>query len=58
MPDKDSVLVLAQRLNEIRKQKQELEMEENSIIYKLWELIPSLKDDPNLEPNPVKQRRR
>lgn len=55
--DKDSVLKLAQRLNEIRKQKQDLEIEENEIIYRLWELIPSLKDDVNLEPNPIQKRR-
>lgn len=55
--DKDSVLKLAQRLNEIRKQKQDLEIEENEIIYRLWELIPSLKDDVNLELNPIQKRR-
>lgn len=56
--DKNSVLKLAIRLNEIRKEKQELDMEENAIIYKLWELIPSLKDDVNLELNPVMKKRR
>lgn len=45
--DKNSILKLTIRLNEIRKEKQELDMEENAIIYKLWELIPSLKDDVN-----------
>ena len=56
--DKNSVLKLTIRLNEIRKEKQELDMEENTIIYKLWELIPSLKDDVNLELNPVMKKRR
>ena len=56
--DKNSVLKLTIRLNEIRKEKQELDMEENAIIYKLWEPIPSLKDDVNLELNPVMKKRR
>ena len=56
--DKNSVLKLTIRLNEIRKEKQELDMEENAIIYELWELIPSLKDDVNLELNPVMKKRR
>lgn len=56
--DKNSLLKLAIRLREIKKEKQSLDLEENAIIYKLWELVPSLKEDVNLELNPVMKKRR
>lgn len=48
---------LANRLNEIMKEKNrlgllisELDKEYNSIVYELWERIPGLKDDVNMQP--------
>lgn len=48
---------LANRLNEIMKEKNRLKLlisdldkEYNSIVYELWERIPSLKDDVNIQP--------
>jgi len=48
MKDK-TILELATRINEIRVEQQKLEIEYNSIVKELWDRIPSLKDDPNLQ---------
>ena len=49
MENKGSVLKLANRLNEIEQQRQSLDIEYNQIVKKLWEMIPSLKDDENIK---------
>lgn len=49
MKNKGSVLKLAIRLNEIEQQRQALDIEYNQIVKKLWEMIPSLKDDENIK---------
>lgn len=49
MENKGSVLKLTQRLNEIEKERQALDIEYNQIVMKLWEMTPSLKDDENIK---------
>ena len=49
MKDK-TVLELATRLNEIQKELDALEMEYNRIVKELWDRIPSVKDDANIQP--------
>lgn len=44
-----SLKELADRLNEIMVERNQLDMEHNRIVHELWERIPRLKDDPNLE---------
>lgn len=44
------LLDLAKRLNEIRWEQDKLEIEHNQIIKEIWNRIPSLKDDENLQP--------
>lgn len=50
-----STLVLAHRLNEIMKLQTELEIEYTQIVYELWDRIPSLKEDVNIQPNVLKR---
>lgn len=52
-----STLLLAFRLNEIMKEQQGLEMsllmldkEFNAIVYELWDRIPKLRNDEDLQP--------
>lgn len=52
-----TTLQLATRLNEITKEHNELELklvklekEYNDIIHELWERIPNVRDDVNLQP--------
>ena len=40
---------LCTRLNEINKEIDALEMEHNKIIKEMWERIPSLKEDVNVQ---------
>lgn len=54
--NENKVLHLANRMNEIRNQINSLEMEYNEIISKLWEEIPSLKDDVNTQKIKVKEK--
>lgn len=49
MKDK-TIYELATRLNQIMVEQQKLELEYNQIVYELWERIPSLKDDVNIQP--------
>lgn len=49
MVDKKKAFELVSRLNQIRLEQQKLDLEHNNIIQELWEMIPSLKGDPNLE---------
>lgn len=46
---------LANRLNEIRRERDKLDLEELKIMHQLWEAIPSLKDDPNVQPKILKK---
>lgn len=46
---------LAHRLNQIRVEQQKLELEYNLIVNELWERIPSLKDDENIQPKKIKR---
>ena len=46
---------LADRLNAIMIERNKLDLEYNSIVKVLWERIPSLKDDVNLELKKVKK---
>ena len=48
--NKDKVFELVNRLNEIRVEQQKLELEYNKIVKELWNMIPSLKNDPNIQP--------
>ena len=45
-----TVFELASRLNEIEKERYKLELEYNKIIHELWERIPALKNDVNIQP--------
>ena len=49
---------LADRLNEIMKIRTDLDLEYNLIVYELWDRVPSLKGDPNLELRDEKSYRR
>ena len=49
MKDK-TIYELATRLNQIMVEQQKLELEYNQIVYELWERIPSLKNDVNIQP--------
>lgn len=55
--DKDKIFKLATRLNEIQVEQQKLEIEYNQIVKELWDIIPKLKDDPNLQPIQKTNRR-
>ena len=45
-----TIYELATRLNQIMVEQQKLELEYNQIVYELWERIPSLKEDDNIQP--------
>lgn len=49
MKDK-SIKDLAVRLNEITAERDRLDMEYNQIVKELWDRIPSLKTNPNIQP--------
>ena len=44
-----TLLELANRLNEIEVERNKLDLEYNMIVNELWNRIPSLKDDVNLQ---------
>lgn len=44
-----TTLQLACRLNEIERELYDLDIEYNSIVQELWNRIPSLKDDVNIQ---------
>lgn len=50
-----SLIDLAHRLNYIMKTQQNLEIEYNIIVYELWERIPDLKNDCNIQPKTMKK---
>ena len=56
MEDKE-VFKLAQRLNEIMKLRNELDMEYNEIVEKLWGKLPNLRDDVNVQKIKLKKRK-
>lgn len=47
---------LAHRLNQIRVEQQKLELEHNMIVHELWDRIPSLQNDCNIQPKPVQKK--
>lgn len=48
---------LANRLNEIDREKQKLDIEYNKIIYELWDRIPTLKEDENMQPKILRKKK-
>ena len=54
--DKEKLFNLATRLNEIRIEQNKLDIEYNQIIEELWNMIPKLKDDPNIQPKTLVKR--
>ena len=50
-----SILDLCKRLNAIEKQRNELDIEFNMIVGELWQRIPSLKEDVNLQKKKVRK---
>ena len=54
MKDK-SVLDLCKRLNAIEKQRNELNIEFNMIVNELWQRIPNLREDVNLQKKKVRK---
>lgn len=52
----ESILKLANRLNQI--ERQQLDIEYNQIVHELWNRIPSLKDDVNIQPKVLKKGER
>ena len=50
-----SVIHLVNRINEIRVERQQLDIEYNQIVSELWERIPSLKNDENMQPKVIKK---
>lgn len=51
-----STIDLVHRLNEINVERQNLDIEYNKIIYELWDRIPSLKTDCNIQPKPIQKK--
>lgn len=50
------IINLAHRLNQIEVEKQKLDLEYNQIVQELWERIPSLKNDVNIQPKPIQKK--
>lgn len=53
--DREKAFKLVTRLNEIRAEQNKLDIEYNEIAHALWNMIPSLKDDPNIQLRKVKK---
>ena len=53
--EKMSLIDLTNRLNQIDAEKRELDIEYNKIVHELWDRIPSLKDDVNMQPKVLKK---
>ena len=51
-----TILELANRLNEIEIERNKLDLEYNMIVNELWQRIPSLKEDVNLQKKRVRRR--
>ena len=51
-----TILELANRLNEIEIERNKLDLEYNMIVNELWQRIPSLKEDVNLQKKRVRKR--
>lgn len=50
-----TILELANRLNEIEIERNKLDLEFNMIVNELWQRIPSLKEDINLQKKKVRK---
>lgn len=50
-----SVIHLVNRINEIRVERQQLDIEYNQIVKELWDRIPSLQTDENLQPKAIQK---
>lgn len=50
-----SIVDLCKKLSEVEIEIQQKEIEFNQITYELWERIPSLKDDINMQPKVLKK---
>ena len=46
---------LVHRINQIEMEKQKLDIEYNQIVNELWERIPKLKNDENMQPKVIKK---
>lgn len=55
--DRNRVFELATRLNQIEKERQSLDLEYNKIVHELWDMIPSLKDDVDIQPKDIEKGR-
>lgn len=53
---KESVFNLANRLNQIELERQKLDMEHNRIVRELWERIPSLKNEEDIQLKVLKKK--
>ena len=49
------IINLVHRINQIEMEKQKLDIEYNQIVSELWERIPSLKKDENMQPKVIKK---
>lgn len=47
---------LVHRLNKIDVERQNLDIEYNKIIYELWDRVPTLKEDENMQPKIIKRK--
>lgn len=47
---------LVHRLNKIDVERQKLDIEYDQIIYELWDRIPTLKEDENMQPKIIKRK--
>lgn len=45
-----TVFELVSRLNQINVERQKLDIEYNKIVHELWDRLPNLKDDVNIQP--------
>ena len=55
--DREKTFNLVVRLNQIRLEQNKLDIEYNEIIQELWDMIPSLQADPNVQPKTLVKRR-
>lgn len=51
-----STIDLVHRLNKIDVERQKLDIEYDQIIYELWDRIPTLKEDENMQPKIIKRK--
>ena len=51
-----STIDLVHRLNKINVERQNLDIEYDQIIYELWDRIPTLKENENMQPKSVQKK--